>query len=72
MKYALIKCVNGNFSVVSEHGEDQEKGIIAYLNQYAALLAAKDVITAEVRLVDELFNVASGCSAYINHKNNEE
>ena len=59
MKYALIKCVNGNFAVASEH-PTKDAGIIAFHQQSAALWNASDVITARLNLVDENMYVVEG------------
>ena len=58
-KYALIKCVNGNFAVQSEH-DTKDAGIIAFFNTSAALWNAPDVITARLNLVDENMYVVEG------------
>lgn len=60
MKYAVLQCVNGNFSVVSEHGENKEAGIIKWNQTSAALHNAKDVVTARLNLVDENLQVVDG------------
>ena len=58
-KFALVKCVNGNFAVQSEH-KTKQAGIIAFFNSSAALWNAPDVITARLNLVDENLNVVEG------------
>ena len=59
MKYALVNCVNGNFSVVSEH-PTAEQGIVAFHQRSAVLWNADDVITARLNLVDENMYVVEG------------
>ena len=59
MKYALVNCVNGNFSVVSEH-PTAEQGIVAFHQRSATLWNAPDVITARLSLVDENLYVVEG------------
>ena len=59
MKYAVIQCVNGNYSISSEHG-DLDSGIIAFYNLAAALHNEPEVITARVNLVDENLYVVEG------------
>lgn len=59
MKYSVIQCVNGNFSIVSEHG-DTKSGIVAFHNLCAALWNEESVITARVNLVDENYYVVDG------------
>ena len=58
--YSVVQCVNGIFSIVSEHGEDLEAGIIKWNQTSAALHNAKDVITARLNLVDENYFVVEG------------
>jgi len=59
MKYSLIQCVNGNFSVVSEHS-DVNAGIVRFHQVSASLWNAPDVITARLNLVDENLYVVDG------------
>ena len=58
-KYALIKCVNGNFAVATEHA-DKLAGIVAFHQTSASLWNASDVITARLNLVDENLYVVDG------------
>lgn len=58
-KFALVQCVNGNFSVASEHS-DKKSGIIAFHQTAAALWNASDVVTARLNLVDENQYVVEG------------
>ena len=58
-KYAVIQCVNGNYSISSEHGS-LDSGIIAFYNLAAALHNEPEVITARVNLVDENLYVVEG------------
>lgn len=59
MKYSVIQCVNGNFSIVSEH-TTLKGGIVAWHQLCAALWNTDDVITARASLVDENFFVVDG------------
>lgn len=59
MKYAVIQCVNGNFSIVSEH-TDADKGIVKFHDVCKNLWNASDVVTARVNLVDENYFVVEG------------
>lgn len=67
MNYALIKCVNGNFSIVSEHGENIEAARTAYYTQCAALSNAPDVISSQIMVVNEFLQPVMGLSANIGH-----
>lgn len=70
MKYSVIKCVNGNFSVSSEHS-DIASAKVAYHNQCAALWNAADVITGSVSIVDENLITYSGYVEAIAHEPEE-
>ena len=59
-KYAIVNCVNGNFTVVSEHGDNKQAGIVAFHQRCATLWNAPDVIKATVNLVDENMYVVDG------------
>lgn len=59
MKYAVIQCVNGNYAILSEHG-DVNSGIIAFYNLAAALHNEPEIVTARVSLVDENLFVVEG------------
>ena len=72
MKYALVQCVNGNFSVVSEHGENIEGAIVAFHNLAAALWNAQDVRSATIKVVDENLNTVMDKSESIGHTPAEE
>lgn len=52
MKYAVIQCSNGNFSVVSEWS-DLNKAIVNFHSVCMNLWNAQDVVTASVTIVDE-------------------
>lgn len=67
MKYAITNVVNGNFSIVSEHGEDKQAAIVAFHNRCAVLWNAQDVITATVKLVDENLDSVDGKKEFIYH-----
>ena len=67
MKYAIIKVVNGNYSVHAE-------GITAIANaktQFHGLCQtlwnAADVITATVKIVDENLDCVEGYKEYVTH-----
>ena len=68
MKLALVKCVNGNFSIVSEHGENAQAAKVAFFHQCEILWNASDVITAEVAIVDEQMDIFEGYKEYIHHE----
>ena len=55
-KYAVCQCVNGNFTISTEHSS-MESAIIAFHNLCAALWNADDVITATIDILDENLEV---------------
>lgn len=67
MKYAVLKCVNGNFAIASEHGTDKSAARLAFFQLCAALENAKDVITAEVMLIDEQLNCVDNLVEFFSH-----
>ena len=52
MKYSVVQCVNGSFSVVSEHS-DYESARTSWFGVGRALSNASDVITGRVAVFDE-------------------
>lgn len=67
MKYALVKVVNGNFSVNSEHGEDLQAAKVAFHGEAKTLWNSKDVISAEIKIVDEQLDCVDGYKEFIFH-----
>lgn len=53
MNYAVITCINGNFKVQSEHGNDYQKAEIKFHQLCASYVAGADVNYAEVRIVNQ-------------------
>ena len=56
MKYAVVQCTNGNFSVKSEWAE-KDKAIVNFHSACTTLWNAQDVENATVIVVDEKFTV---------------
>lgn len=67
MKYAIVKVVNGNFSIASEHGEDLKAAKVAFHGACQTLWNAPDVITAEVKIVDEQLDCVDDYKEFISH-----
>ena len=67
MKYALVKTVNGNFSIVSEHGENLQGAKVAFHGEAKTLWNSEDVITAEIKIVDEQLDCVEGYAEFISH-----
>lgn len=67
MKYAIIKCSNGSFSVESEWS-DLTKAKVQYHAVCQALWNAPDVVSAKVLLVDEQLICIDDCHEYVHHE----
>lgn len=67
MKYAVINVVNGNFAIVSEHGDNLRAAKFAFHQRCAVLENADDVITAEVKIMDENLDNTEGYKEFIHH-----
>lgn len=72
MKYAIVKCTNGNFSVHAEGFTNLSNAKVAYHGLCQTLWNASDVITASVAIVDENFSVVEPYREYITHTDSEE
>lgn len=68
MKLALTQCVNGNFSIVSEHGENAQAAKVAFHERSKILWNASDVITGTVAIVDEQMDVFEDYKEQIFHE----
>ena len=67
MKYAIIKCISGNFFIDSEWSNlNSTKTQFHGLCQ--TLWNAPDVITAHVAIVNEQLDVVDGYKEYIQHE----
>lgn len=60
MKFAIIKCVNGNFSVHAEGFTSLAKAKVSFHGLCQTLWNAEDVITASVVIIDENFHEVTG------------
>lgn len=68
MKFAIVKCVNGNYSVVSEGHTTEKAALVAFHHQCEILWNSDDVITAEVAILDEQLDIYHGCKEFIHHE----
>lgn len=68
MKYAIIKVVNGTYSVHAEGFTDMASAKVSYHGLCQTLWNAPDVITAEVVIVDENLDAVEGYKEYIHHE----
>jgi len=67
MKYAIIKCSNGAFVIDSEWS-DLTKAKVMFHGVCQTLWNAKDVLTAEVKIVDEQLDCVEGYAEFIHHE----
>lgn len=68
MKYAIIKCVNGNYAVHAEGITALESAKTNFHGLCQTLWNATDVLTAHVAIVDEQLDVVDGYKEYIHHE----
>lgn len=67
MQYAIIKVINGSFSILAETSSlDNAKTNFHGLCQ--TLWNAPDVLTAYVAIVDEQLDVVEGYKEYVHHE----
>lgn len=67
MKYAIIKVINGTYSVHAEGITDLAQAKTQFHGLCQILWNAPDVITAYVMIADEQLDVAEGYKEYIHH-----
>lgn len=67
MKFAIIKCINGNFSIHAEGLIDVSAAKTNFHGICQALWNAPDVITAEVMIVDENLDCVESYRELIKH-----
>ena len=67
MKYAVIKVVNGNYSIDAEGFATKESAKVRWHGTCQSLWNAPDVITAYAEIVDENLDCVDGCKEYIYH-----
>ena len=68
MKYAIIKCINGNYSVHAEGITALENAKTNFHGLCQTLWNATDVITAYVMIADEQLDAVEGYKEYIHHE----
>lgn len=67
MKYAVIKVINGHYFIHSEGWTDLSKAKVNYHGLCQTLWNAPDVITAEVKIMDENLDCVEGYKEFITH-----
>ena len=67
MTYSIIKCINSNFAIHSEHS-DLTSAKVNFHGLCQTLWNAPDVITAKVMIVDEQLNCVEDYREFIHHE----
>ena len=60
MKYALVTCINGNYKIESEHGEDLNAAQMAWHQKCRSLEGADDVVTSVCMVANEDLGTVGG------------
>ena len=68
MKYAIIKVINGNYSVHAEGITELYSAKTVYHGLCQSLWNAQDVISAHVMIADEQLDAVDGYKEYIRHE----
>ena len=68
MKYAVIKVINGNYSVHAEGFTDLSAAKVSFHGLCQTLWNATDVLTAAVMIVDENLECVEGYKELISHQ----
>lgn len=71
MKYAIIKVINGSYSIHSEGITDLASAKVQFHGLCQTLWNAPDVLSAHVMIADEQLNVVEGYIEYIHHDQTE-
>lgn len=67
MKYAILKCINGNYFVHAESMTDLSTAKTAFHGLCQTLWNASDVLNAYVMIVDEQLDCVEGYKEFIHH-----
>lgn len=67
MKYAVVKVINGSYSIHAEGFATVEQAKVSYHGLCQVLWNAPDVLTASVAIVDEQMDVVEGYKEFIYH-----
>lgn len=68
MKYAIVKVVNGTYTIHAEGFADVASAKVSYHGLCQTLWNAPDVLTAEVAIVDENLDAVEGYKEFISHE----
>lgn len=67
MKYAIVKVINGNYSIHAEGFTSINDAKVNFHGLCQTLWNAPDVITSTVKIVDENLDNAEGYKEFISH-----
>ena len=67
MKYAIVKVINGNYSIHAEGITEVANAKTQFHGLCQTLWNASDVITAEVRIMDENLDTVEDYKEFITH-----
>ena len=67
MKYAILKCVNGNYAVHAEGITTLEAAKVQFHGLCQTLWNAPDVLTAHVMIADEQLDPVEGYKEFVHH-----
>lgn len=70
MKYSIIKVINGNYFIHTEGITDINIAKSQFHGLCQTLWNASDVITAEVKIMDENLDCVQGYKEFISHPSN--
>lgn len=68
MRYAIIKCINGNYSIHAEGIADLTAAKVNFHGLCETLWNASDVISAHVMIADEQLDPVEGYKEFIHHE----
>lgn len=68
MKYAIVKVINGNYFIHAEGITDPENAKAEFHGLCETLWNASDVVTAEVRIMDENLDTVEDYKEFIKHE----
>ena len=67
MKYAILKCINGNYFVHAEGITTIEAAKVNFHGLCQTLWNSSDVLSAHVMIADEQLDPVEGYKEYIHH-----
>ena len=67
MKYAIVKVINGNYSIHAEGITEVANAKVSFHGLCQTLWNAPDVLSAEVMIVDENLDCVEGYKEFITH-----